>query len=147
MLISKDGIELIKRFEGCKLEAYRCPAGVWTIGYGHTKDVKRGDKISQQQADKLLSEDSKEFSRNISYCCEENHILLNQHEFDAVVCFAYNVGFNAFVNSTLFDYLENGDKLKASNEFLRWNKVKGKPVLGLTRRRNAERELFVLGAM
>lgn len=148
MQISQQGINFIKSFEGCKLETYPCPRGVLTIGYGHTgKDVTKGLKITQEKADELFKEDISKFSHNVSFALDTNEIKVNQHEFDMLVSLAYNIGYGAWLHSSLFDYLEKGDKLRAGNEFLKWNKVNKKPNMGLTRRRNAEYEIFRLGYM
>ncbi|MEG2347381.1 MAG: lysozyme [Cetobacterium sp.] len=139
MKISQKGIELIKKFEGCKLEAYRCPAGVWTIGYGHTKTAKQGMKITQQQAEELLKQDlciyESSVERNIK-------VAINQPIFDALVSFTYNLGEGNLKSSTLLKKLNNRDYYGASEEFQRWNKAGGKVLNGLIKRREAERNLF-----
>ena len=90
MKISDNGIELIKKFEGCQLTAYRCPAGVLTIGYGHTKNVKEGQKITKKKAEQLLREDLERFETHVnSY---RKKYKFNQNEFDALVSFAFNIG-------------------------------------------------------
>ena len=149
MIITKTsdkGMDFIKRFEGCKLKAYQCSAGVWTIGYGHTKNVKEGMIITQEDAERFLSLDLIKFESEIVENCT---LLLNQREFDALVSFCFNVGVGAFKNSTLLKHLNNNDVDLAAEEFVKWNKarVNGKlqPVSGLTRRRKAERLLFNKG--
>ena len=137
--ISQNGVNLIKEFEGCRLKAYRCPAGVWTIGYGHTKTSKEGMEITQEQAENLLRQDLMTFEsavvRNIK-------VAINQPIFDALVSFTYNLGEGNFKASTLLKLLNNRDYYGASQEFQRWNKAGGKVLQGLVRRREAERNLF-----
>ena len=136
---SKKGIDLIKIYEGCRLTSYKCPAGVYTIGYGHTAGVKKGQKITQKQAENFLRSDLKQF---------ENGLLrsvtapLNQNQFDALVSFCYNCGLSAFKSSTLRKKLNAKDYAGASKEFERWNKSNGHILAGLTKRRKAERKLF-----
>lgn len=139
MKISQKGIDLIKQFEGCKLTAYKCPSGVWTIGYGHTKGVYEGQKITQKQAEKFLKEDLKAFEKGVNKCVL---VSINQNQFDALVSFAFNCGTGAFSKSTLLEKLNQKDYTGAAREFLRWNKSNGVILNGLVRRRNAERKLF-----
>jgi lysozyme len=139
MKTSAKGIELIKKFEGFKGDAYCCPAGVLTIGYGFTTDVKLGDKITKEEADKRLISELGYFERVI-----EKHVkvVLSQNQFDALVSFVFNVGEGAFKKSTLLKNLNNGLYNTVPAQLLRWNKA-GKNVLaGLTRRRQAEGMLF-----
>lgn len=133
-------IDLIKKFEGCELTVYRCQAGVLSIGYGTTGDfVKPGLKITQDVAEDLLEQDLQAFSKSVNNLV---HGLLTQNQFDALVSFVYNVGQKAFKESTLLRLLNEGLDDKASEQFLRWNKIKGVPSTGLTRRRKAEKALF-----
>lgn len=142
MLISRNGIELIKRFEGCKLTAYKCPAGVLTIGYGHTgDDVTEGLTISQEDANDLLFDDVLCFENGVNNLVEG--LDLSQGMFDALVCFAYNVGLTNLKKSTLLKLLKDGKVLEASEEFVKWNKSNGKVLDGLTKRRAAEADLFL----
>jgi len=90
MKISENGLKLIRSFEGCRLEAYKCPAGVWTIGWGHTGNVKAGQRITQAEADKMLTDDMGPYERNVDKYGTK--YMWNQNEFDALVSFAYNVG-------------------------------------------------------
>lgn len=136
---SPRALGLIKQFEGLKLSAYLCPAGVPTIGYGTTKGVQMGQTITAAEAERLLAEDVTVFAKGVS---EAVKVPLEQHEFDALVSFAYNVGLGAFRTSTLLRLLNAGDKAGAARQFDRWNKAGGKPLAGLTRRREAERKLF-----
>lgn len=139
MRTSKFGIALIKRFEGCRLEAYQCSAGIWTIGYGHTGGVQRGDSITQIEADELLAKDLLKFELGV---CKLVKAPLNQNQFDALVSFAYNCGLHALKTSTLLRKIHTGNLSGAAEEFLRWNKAGGKVLAGLTTRREAEKTLF-----
>lgn len=141
MRISDTGIALIKKFEGYSLTAYRCPAGVWTIGYGHTGGVKKGDYITREQAEKLLREDLRAFERGVR---SRLTVDVNQNQFDALVSFAYNVGVIALSKSTLLRKLNSGDFEGAAAEFPRWNKASGKVLKGLVKRRKAEQDLFLV---
>ena len=140
MKTSKKGIELIKKYEGLKLKAYKCPAWVWTIGYGHTKNVKQGDVITEVQAEILLIYDLNDFEN----CIKNNvRIPLTQNQFDALVSFCFNVGCGNFLKSTLLKKLNEGKIAEAAKEFLKWNKADGKELAGLTKRRQEEMELFL----
>ena len=141
MRTSQKGIDLIKKFEGCRLEAYKCPAGIWTIGYGHTKGVQNGQKITQAQAEEFLIEDLKVYEKAVESCVK---VPLSQNQFDALVSFCYNCGGEALRTSTLLRLLNEGKYSEAGEQFLRWNKAGGKVLVGLTRRREEERELFLL---
>lgn len=143
--ISKVGIDLIKSFEGCYLNAYKCPAGVWTIGWGTTEPIDgvkphEGMVITQKQADELLIKNLKSYENAVN---EYVTYSINQNQFDALVSFAYNCGNGALKTSTLLKKLNAGDVHGAANEFLRWNKANGKVLNGLTRRRETERKLFL----
>ena len=140
MKTSNNGINLIKQFEGCALTAYKCPAGVWTIGYGHTKNVKQGMKITNEHATNLLKDDLKTYE---GYVNKYVKVKLNQNQFDALVSFTFNCGGGALKSSTLLKKLNKGDYTSAANELLRWNKASGKILAGLTRRRKAEKALFL----
>lgn len=140
MQTSENGIMLIKKFEGLRLSAYRCSAQVWTIGYGHTKGVKPGDKITEDQANKFFLDDLSKFESEV---LELVNVPLNQHQFDALISFSYNLGAKALGRSTLLKKLNNGNYLGAANEFHRWNRANGRVVEGLTRRRQAERDMFL----
>ena len=140
MNISKKGIDLIKRFEGCRLKAYRCPAGVWTIGYGHTNNVRPDDIITQNDAEELLKRDLKVHEDNVKMVVK---IALTQNQFDALVSFEYNVGYGAFANSTLLKLLNAGNYNGASKQFERWVYAGDRVLEGLVKRRKAERELFL----
>lgn len=139
MNISQNGIDLIKRFEGCRLTAYKCPSGVYTIGYGHTSGVKKGQRITQRQAEAYLREDVAKFENGVNKYVSAP---LTQNQFDALVSFCFNCGLTAFKNSTLRKKLNAKDYAGAGKELLRWNKAGGVVLDGLKRRRNAEKALF-----
>jgi lysozyme len=142
--ISADGLALIKHFEGLFLEAYLCPARVWTIGYGHTgfkhKDgtVHAGRKITEQEAEFLLRKDMDYFEGRVTRFIT---IDFNDDEFAALVSFDFNTG--GLGDSTLRRLLNAGDRAGAAEQFLRWDKAGGKRLKGLTRRRQSERNLFL----
>lgn len=139
--ISDKGINLIKRFEGCSLSAYKCPANVWTIGYGHTgADVTQGKRISQEEAERLLRQDLTVHCNNVSKLVK---VPLNQNQFDALVSFEFNVGYGNFSKSTLLKLLNEKKYKEASEQFGRWKYAGGKVLAGLAKRREAEKELFL----
>lgn len=142
MEISKEGLEFITRLEGCKLKAYLCPAKVWTIGVGHTQNVKQGDEITKEQALEYLKQDIIPCERVIN---QNVKITLSQQEFDALVSFIFNIGAGAFLKSTMMRFLKVNDKRLAAGQFDRWNKIKGEVSNGLTNRRAKEKELFLKG--
>ena len=139
MKISPAGVELIKHFEGCELDAYRCSAGVLTIGYGHTGDVKESDKIDQAMAELMLLRDLKRFEVGVSNYLKAH---VTQNQFDALVSLAFNVGLGNFSTSTLLRMINAGSADAAADQFLRWNRAGGKILPGLTRRRVAERQHY-----
>ena len=139
MKISQEGLALIKRFEGCRLEAYKCSANVLTIGYGHTGGVKETDTITQEEADKLLKGDILKFEEYV----EDNVIVeLDQSQFDALVAWTFNLGPGNLRESTMLKKLNDADYASVPSEMKRWNKAGGKTLDGLIRRRNAEALLF-----
>ncbi len=140
MNIGSKGLELIKHFEGCELEAYKCPAGVWTIGYGHIKGVSEGMTITEAQAEEMLQSELIEYEGYINDLVE---VELNQNQFDAMVSWVYNLGGGNLRSSTLLKVLNAGDYAGVPAQMLRWNKAGGKVLEGLTRRRQAEADLFV----
>lgn len=140
MKVSEWGAALIRRFEGLELEAYQDIVGVWTIGYGHTKGVKKGDKITERYAKKLLREDLDYFAGRVRALLTREP---KQHQFDAMVSLAYNVGAGAFSRSTLRRKFNEGDTAGAAREFKRWVHAGGLKLPGLVRRREAEKELFL----
>jgi lysozyme len=140
---SETCIAFIKQFEGLRLDAYQCSAGVWTIGYGHTgKGVVPGVRIDEAEAEALLRYDVEKFERGVA---ELVTVPLSQNQFDALVCFAFNLGLGALRSSTLLRKLNDMDKLGAAEEFLRWVYAGGKKLKGLETRRQAERALFLAG--
>jgi lysozyme len=139
MNISKEGLSLIKKFEGCELEAYKCAAGVLTIGYGSTKGVKEGDTITQEEADKLLLHEMEEYEGYVNKLVEVN---LSQNQFDALVSWVFNLGPANLKASTLLKVLNSKDYEGVPAQIQRWNKAGGKVLEGLIRRRNAEALLF-----
>nr|DAM19918.1 MAG TPA: Lysozyme [Caudoviricetes sp.] len=145
MQISDKGIALIKEFEGCKLTAYQDSVGVWTIGYGWTqpvdgKPIRAGMTIKQETAERLLKTGLVSYENDVSRLVK---VGLTQGQFDALVSFTYNLGSRALSTSTLLRKLNCGDYTGSADEFLRWNKAGGKVLNGLTRRREAERALFL----
>ncbi len=136
MVISERGLNLIKSFEGCRLTAYKCPAGVWTIGWGHTGDVVAGQTITQEQADRMLRVDMAAYEAKVMKY--NDAYKWNQNEFDALTSFAYNVG-------SIDQLTANGTRSRdvIADKLLAYNKGGGKVLTGLVRRRKAEQELFL----
>ncbi len=132
-------IDLVKSFEGFSSTAYKCPAGVWTIGYGTTEYVDPGDVVTEEEAEQMLYEDLLNASKAIEELVD---IDLTQEQYDALVSFVYNVGREAFRQSTLLKLINSNNMPAAALQFSRWNKANGKVLPGLTRRRLAERQLF-----
>lgn len=139
MKTSQAGVDLIKHFEGCSLDAYLCPAGVWTIGYGHTREVKEGDVIDQEAAEALLIEDLEEFEGYVNSMTE---IALKQNEFDALVSWTFNLGPTNLKTSTMLNRINYGPLSDVPYQMQRWNKAGGKVLAGLTKRRAAEAALW-----
>jgi len=136
---SQECIDMVKHFEGFEGEAYLCPANVWTIGYGRTKNVKEGDKITKLQAERDLQEELQEFGAQVLGVVD---VSLLQNEFDALTSWTYNLGVGNLSSSTLLKKLNAGDKDSVPSEMLRWNKAAGKVLAGLTARRQAEADLW-----
>ena len=140
-IINEQGLELIKEFEGCQLEAYLCPAGVPTIGYGHTRSAKLGQTISQADADALLREDLADSEDAVDRLVTAQ---INENQFSALVSFTFNIGAEAFERSTLLSMLNANAQIHiVAAQLLRWNKANGEELPGLTRRRHAEQALFL----
>jgi lysozyme len=145
MKASEKCLELIRRFEGFRSKPYRCPAGVWTIGYGSTRyadgtRVHQSDPpITEAQADEIMRATLGEYERAVDRYVS---VFVNQNEFDALVDFAYNAGAKNLLNSTLLKKLNAGDRKGAAKEFERWVYADGQILGGLVRRRMAERVLF-----
>ena len=131
--------EFIEREEGLRLKAYKDTGGVWTIGYGHTKNVKPDDKITKEEAEKFFIEDIQEHITPL----KNVKISLSENEKIALVSFIYNVGPNAFLKSTLLKKLNNNDKQGAAEEFNKWIYDNGKIQNGLIKRRTNEKNLFL----
>lgn len=135
--ISNTGLSLIKKYEGLRLKAYKCPAGVWTIGYGHTKNVKSGMTCTREQADAWLLEDVQTAVLAVRRAGE-----WGQHEFDALVSFTFNCG-----AGNLSKLVKNRRKSQIADALLLYNKGGGKVLLGLQRRRTEERKLFLMDGL
>ena len=144
MKISKDGLDLIKSYEGLKLEAYLpTPIDVPTIGYGHTKTTYMGMKITEAGATELLKSDLAWVEAVVN---KEVKVPLTQPQYDALCSFVFNLGGTNFKRSTLLKLLNAGDYVGAAEQLLRWDKQGTKVLRGLTRRREAERALFLSNA-
>ena len=139
MNVSQNCVELIKHFEGFEDTAYLCPANVWTIGYGRTRNVKEGDRITEAQAERDLLEELEEFKNQVLH---SEKVELTQNELDALTSWTYNLGVGNLKSSTLLKKLNAGSKDEVPAEMLRWNKASGKVLAGLTKRREAEAELW-----
>jgi lysozyme len=144
--VNQATINLIKEFEGCKLQAYQCSAGVWTIGYGITAAVDVGIKpakgmtITQDRAEDLLRLGVDKFATTVDALITAK---VNANEFGACVSLAYNIGTGAFAKSTVLRELNAGNRDKAAAAFQLWNKAGGVISKGLVRRREAEKQLFL----
>ena len=139
MNTSMEGVSLIKKFEGCELEAYQCSANVWTIGYGHTKDVEKGDTITKEEAEQMLVDELHEYE---NYINKYVNVALSQNQFDALVSWVYNLGPANLTASTMLKVLNNGKYEEVPAQMKRWNKVNGQVKQGLVRRREAEALLY-----
>ena len=138
MKTNQKGINLIKECEGCRLTAYKDAVGVWTIGYGHTTNVRQGDKITQAEADALLVKDIAHYESTINNANEKYNYDFNENEFSALVSFAFNIG-------NIIQLTQNGKRSKAeiAEKMLLYVKAGGKTLPGLVSRRKRERELFL----
>ena len=134
-----EGVSLIKKFEGCELEAYQCSANVWTIGYGHTKDVEKGDTITKEEAEQMLVDELHEYE---NYINKYVNVALSQNQFDALVSWVYNLGPANLKASTMLKVLNDGKYEEVPYQMKRWNKAGGKVLDGLVRRREAEALLY-----
>lgn len=133
--------DLIKKWEELRLEAYLpTPNDRWTIGWGHTGGVAKGDKITKDQAEVFFQQDVQFAESAINKLVK---VDLDQHQYDALVSFVFNVGVENFKTSTLLRKLNAGDETGAAHEFLRWNHQGGKVLKGLTKRRTEEMEYFL----
>jgi lysozyme len=138
--------ELIKKYEGFRSIAYLCPANVWTIGYGNTRyvngnKVKKGDKITEEEAQQLLDYFVVSFAQGLKKAVK---VELNQHQFNALLSFVYNIGLNKFMSSTMCKLINENKLDEAANEFDKWNKSNGVVLNGLVKRREEEKKLFLL---
>ena len=140
MTTSRVGLRLIKEFEGLRLGSYKCPAGVWTIGYGHTKGVKQGQVIDQSKADDYLVEDIAPIERDLN----KLGVNFRQEQFDALVSWIFNLGAGNFNNSTMKKYIV-GDCTdeQITDQMVKWVNAAGKPLVGLKKRRIAEANMFL----
>lgn len=147
MRISTEGLNnLIKRFESCRLDAYICPAGIPTIGWGATRGVKLGDKITQQQADDRLRNEVQEYEKSVDDALMTPPGAAQdptQHQFDAMVSLCYNIGQGHFRSSSVVRRFLAGDIEGAADAFLMWNKGGGKALPELVTRRKAEKDWFL----
>lgn len=139
MITGSEGLSLIKRFEGLYLESYLCPAKVWTIGYGHTKGVVKGQKITEEEAEDFLKKDLAAAEKAVNSL----NVQLTQNQFDALVSFVFNLGSGNFLSSTLCKKVKKDpNDSTIRNEFGRWVNSKGKKLPGLVKRRQEESELY-----
>ena len=143
--LTKEGIDLIHSFESCRLQAYKDPVGIWTIGWGHTSmagppKVTPGMRITQAYADEIFARDIKKYEDHVKRLVT---VPINDNQYSALVSFCYNLGPGNLEESTLLRMVNDRMFTSAANEFQKWNKAKGKVLNGLTRRRYAERDLFL----
>ena len=140
MRLTDEGIKLIKSFESLKLKAYKCPAGLWTIGYGHTWAVKEGQICTEKQANDFLLDDLKV---SMNFVSKNVKSVITDNQFSALVSFTFNCGIGNFQKSTLLKKVNiNPNDATIKDEFMKWNKGGGKVLAGLTRRRQAEADLY-----
>ena len=139
MKISEDGLELIKKFEGCETTAYQDSVGVWTIGFGHTKGVEEGQTCSIEDAESMLADEMDEYEGYINNMVK---VDLQQHEFDALVAWVYNLGPTNLGESTMLKVLNGGQFDRVPDEINRWTRAGGEILEGLVRRRQAESLMF-----
>ena len=139
MTTSKSGLQLIKDYEGLRLRAYLCPAGVWTIGFGHTKGVRQGQVITEEQACNYLVEDVAPIERLLNVL----GVNFRQEQFDALVSWIFNLGSGNFQHSTLLrKIMADASDEEICTEIVRWVNSNGKPLTGLKKRRIAEANMF-----
>lgn len=140
MRLSKNGIDILKRFEGCRFKAYQDIVGVWTIGYGFTEGVKEGDVMTLAEANARLIAELKKYEDAVSAALTRYYF---QNQFDAIVILAWNIGIAGMQKSTVVKAHNRGDSQAAARAFGLWNKAGGKEIAGLTRRRAAESALYL----
>lgn len=148
--MTEKGKAILRQFEGCKLVAYKCPSGYWTIGYGNRyyadgTPVQEGDKIDQETANRLLDITIEKFEKQVKLLLGDTLLVtLPKEAIDPLISFAFNVGTGAFAKSTLLKRIKenklNFDGIEA--EFMKWNKGGGKVLDGLTKRRKAEFQMY-----
>lgn len=145
MRISKQGLDLIKSFEGLRLKAYQDSKGVWTIGWGHTKNVHPGDVITREQAERFIRDDFAWVERtlNADLVAGRDKPLVTQNEFDALCSLVFNIGSDAYLDSTVRRKIKQGDKMAAARAFKMWVYSNHKFVQGLANRRADEVRLFL----
>lgn len=137
----KPAVDMIKKFEGCVLTAYKDPVGVWTIGYGHTLFVRSGQHITQMQAEELLKDDVTIFADGVKKMITAP---INNNQLCALISFSFNVGLRTLHHSTLLHELNRGaDKVTVAEQFLRWTHAGGQVLEGLVKRRKEEAHLFI----
>ena len=144
MKITTAGKNLVKEFEGCYLKAYKCPAGIWTIGWGHTSDagpplVVEGMVISRSEASTILDNDLSAVSYDVNSVVK---VPLTPNQSDALISFVFNIGIGAFTKSTLLKRLNSGNYDSVPEQLMRWTKGGGRELPGLVRRRQAESTLW-----
>ena len=141
MTTTETAAALIRQFEGCRLTAYRCPAGIWTIGYGHTAGVKAGDTWTQEQADRALEQDIGKYRKAVLIACPALEDCPNR--LAACISLAYNIGTGAFASSSVARHINKGNYRAAADAFLLWVNAGGKRLEGLVKRRQAEQAIFL----
>lgn len=147
MKTNQAGLNIIKEFEGLRLKSYKCPANVWTLGYGHTSmagppEVRPGMTITKAEAEEILRRDLRQYERGV---LDAIKVELNPNQFAACVSLCYNIGIGAFKKSSVARFCNKKRWKDASDAFMLWNKAGGKVLPGLTRRRAAEVSLFNRG--
>lgn len=140
-MFNSKGLAILKEFEGCKLTVYKDLVGYLTVGYGQRTNLPEGTIITQDEADKLLEKSVELTSQGVKACVK---VPLNENQFSALVCLAYNIGISALQESTLVRLLNASDYIGASRQFVRWDKAGGKDIPGLLRRRLTEKALFLI---
>ncbi|MFA5301000.1 MAG: lysozyme [Lutibacter sp.] len=141
MIATQDSIDLIKSQEGFKTKAYKCPAGLWTIGYGHTRGVKLGDRITEEKASELLYF---EINDRFAHELDELGLQLNQNQFNALISFVYNIGITKFLKSKLYAAIKENpnNEIRIKKLWNQWTYAGGKKLNGLVNRRKLELELY-----
>ena len=152
--MTEEGLRMLKTFEGFRTKAYRCAAGVWTIGYGNTtyedgSKVKEGDTITTEEAEKLLLLKVEEFEGAIKIALKDNKTVLPPVCISALTLLAYNIGITAFFKSTLYKVIRKdaNDLKEIEHQWLRWNKAGGRVLAGLSKRREQEYDMYRRGIL